>query len=205
MIAVATTEVTQRQWAVVMGDEPAAARACGPECPIENVSWRDALDFANRLSNLEGREECYVRDGSDYRWPSGFDCTGYRLLTEAEWEYAARANTDLKFSGSSDSMDVAWTLDSSDGSPDPVATLAPNAWHLHDMSGNVWEWVWDGYGDLNETTVTDPMGAPTAYERVCRGGSWYRPEQDARISRRLAHRPGYRSPEIGFRIARTIR
>jgi len=204
MIAVATTEVTQHQWEQVMGEVQAESVQCGPNWPMENVSWRDALEFSNRLSTLEGREACYVKDGASFQWPKGVECTGYRLLTEAEWEYAARANTDLKFAGASEPLNVAWTLDGTDGMPEPVATLEANQWHLHDMSGNVWEWVWDGYGELSQSHYIDPLGDDSAYERVCRGGSWYRPAGEARVSRRTAHRPGFRSSEVGFRVARTI-
>jgi formylglycine-generating enzyme required for sulfatase activity len=205
MVAVATTEVTQDQWTAVMGDGPSASSSCGPTCPVENVSWQDATEFANRLSKLEGLDECYVFEEGVVGWPSGLECTGYRLLTEAEWEYAARAGEDHAYSGSDEAEDVAWVSSNSEGQPQPVGTRKANAWRIHDMSGNVWEWVWDGYASFSAAPTVDPLGPEGNSDRVNRGGSWYLSADQACVSRRFSYYTGYRAHDVGLRIGRTVK
>jgi sulfatase modifying factor 1 len=128
--------------------------------------------------------------------------TGYRLLTESEWEGAARCGTNTKFAGSNTSTDVAWTYDNSDG-PQTVAGLAPNACGLYDMSGNVWEWTQDWYDDYPSGSVTDPIGSESGSYRVSRGGDWFSSEDIAIVSFRGQAGPDKSYNNIGFRLART--
>ena len=144
------TEVTQAQWEEVMGADPSHFTGCS-DCPVEMVSWYDAIRFTNRLSEIEGFNKCYVGQGQDYSWD--FSCNGYRLPTEAEWEFAARAGTttvyslgdcvttdQVNFNGSSPLPDCP--AGQYRGKTIPVASLAANKFGLYDIHGNVWEWVW---------------------------------------------------------------
>lgn len=185
--AIGATQVTQAQWRAVMGSNPSHFK--GEDRPVELVSWYDAVTFCNKLSELERFEPCYVLAGRAVSWPKGRSCTGYRLPTEAEWEYAARAGQDTTYAGSNELGEVAWCSDNSDFETHPVAQKKPNAWGLYDMSGNVWEWVWDGYGG--------------SY-RVFRGGSWGSFPFLTRVADRSRCSPSLRGNYLGLRLARTI-
>ena len=167
----AETEVTQSQYKAVTGSNPSAFK--GADRPVENVSWYDALAFANALSKEAGLEPCYEGSGESWSWPKGLDCVGFRLPTEAEWEYAARAGQDTLYAGGNAPGSVAWTVANSGGQTHPVAQKQPNTWGFYDMSGNVREWIWDGYGEYSARTSVDPTGNNTTSRRVNRGGSWY--------------------------------
>ena len=159
-----TTEVNQGQWEAVMGNNPSRFKDCGRNCPVERVSWNDIQEFIKKLN---------AREGANI----------YRLPTEAEWEYAARAGTTTPFSfGSCLSTDQA-NYNGNYPMPGcskgryremtvPVASFSPNAWGLYDMHGNVWEWCQDWFGDYPSGAVTDPAGAKSGSVRVLRGGSW---------------------------------
>jgi formylglycine-generating enzyme required for sulfatase activity len=188
------TEVTQGEWQSVTGRNPSKFTDCGLNCPVEQVSWDDAVEYANALSWREGLPECY--SGSTF---TGLTCSGYRLPTESEWEYAARSGTTgatYRNLGSS-----AWYHQNARGTTHEVRQKQPNSWGLHEMLGNVWEWTNDWYGSY-PGTVTDPTGATTGSNRVARGGSWSALSRNARAADRFADTPGNRNIRLGFRLVR---
>jgi formylglycine-generating enzyme required for sulfatase activity len=189
------TEVTQRQWEAVMGSNPSHFADCGHECPVENVSWEEVVRYLNRLSDMEGLPRCY--EGVSFR---GLDCPGYRLPTEAEWEYAARSELSEDDLLAIDT--VAWYRSNADGRTNPVRQLEPNTWGLHDMLGNVWEWVHDWYGEYADGE-SDPIGPSVGTHRVGRGGSWIVDARGVRPARRSRYEPTYRYATLGFRAARS--
>ncbi len=199
------TEVTQGLYKQVMGENPSYFSSCGDNCPVEKVSWFDAVTFANKLSELEGLEACYSISGSSVSWPRGLSCTGYRLPTEAEWEYAARAGQNTTYSGSNELGDVGWYDENSGSKTHPVAQKRANAWGLYDMTGNVWEWTWDRYDSsyYQSSSNVDPVGPNGGSSRVNRGGSWYSVASSARVAARNDLDPSLRSSYLGFRLSRS--
>jgi formylglycine-generating enzyme required for sulfatase activity len=204
---IGATEVTQAQYQAGMGSNPSAYSVCGGTCPVEQLSWALAARYANALSTAEGYSMCYTASGDDLV-PSlagdPYACEGYRLPTEAEWEYAARAGESYTYSGSETVGDVAWYYSNSGFKTNPVATRAPNAWGLYDMSGNVWEWINDFWGTYATGPVTDPIGAVSSSARDQRGGSWKEAATEARVGRRFNNDPVNDSSAVGFRLVRSI-
>ena len=198
-----TTEVTQGQYRAVMGTNPSRFSSCGSDCPVEKVSWVDAIKFANALSKKEGLSPAYSGSGDSIRWDKS--ANGYRLPTEAEWEYAARAGKATRYSGSNEVGDVAWTGSNSSSKTHKVGTKKANAWGLHDMSGNVWEWCWDWYdeGYYGSSSGADPVGATSGDFRVVRGGGWIDNPTYPRVAFRDRHNPSNRSGNGGLRLLRT--
>ena len=178
-------EVTQAQWAAIMGGNPSNVK--GRSNPVEQVSWDDVQVFIKRLNAKEGGNR-------------------YRLPTEAEWEYAARAGTDSTFSFGDDTASLgqyAWYEGNSGEKPHPVGQKKPNAWGLYDMHGNVWEWVQDWYGEnyYRKSPGTDPKGPSSGSYRVGRGGSWVDSSGFCRSAQRICLIPGGRRFDRGFRLA----
>lgn len=180
-------EVTQAQWNAVMGDSTNPASFKGDAMPLETVSWDDAVAFCKKLSEITGRE--------------------YRLPTEAEWEYAARAGStgDYCFGNDTNLLgEYAWHNENSDGMTHPVGQKKPNAWGLYDMHGNVSEWCEDFYHENYEGAPIDGSAWVTSQDgkyRLIRGGSWYVNPGDARASYRNSNYPNVRHGDGGFRIA----
>ena len=180
------TQVTQRSWMAVMGSNPSAFK--GESLPVENVSWDDAMKFCRKLTTLER---------SAGRLPSGYV---YTLPTEAQWEYACRAGTTGDYAGEVQAM--AWSAENSGDTTHVVATKQANAWGLHDMHGNVWEWCADWYADkLPGGSVSDFKGAASGSSRVNRGGGWRCDAADCRSASRNWNSPGLRDDLLGFRLA----
>ena len=172
-------EVIQGQWRAVMGNNPSYYRNCGDDCPVENICWLEAIKFCNRLSERVGltpayRIPKYSIPGEEVVWDR--TANGYRLPTEAEWEYACRAGTMTRYyTGNSETdLDLAgWHSRQSGFQSNRVGQKTPNAWGLYDMHGSVREWCWDRYGDYQKRSVTDPVGPETGPFRALRGGSWF--------------------------------
>ncbi|MFN3198885.1 MAG: formylglycine-generating enzyme family protein [Bradymonadia bacterium] len=196
-----STEVTQGQYAALVGHNPAFFDQCGDTCPVDSVNWFDAMRFADLLSASEGLPQCH-REGQ----PAAPDCTGYRLPTEAEWEYAARATSTGDTYGYVPNVEIAWFRDNSEKRPHPVGQKKANEWQLFDMVGNVAEWTADAYDTYPKGPVTDPFKkeAPAA-GRVTRGGHWSTSEIGRALStwKRTAREPVERRYDLGFRLVRS--
>ncbi|MBN1508498.1 MAG: formylglycine-generating enzyme family protein [Sedimentisphaerales bacterium] len=182
-------EVTQGQWRQVMGSNPSFFGGAGADAPVEEVSWEDCQAFLTMLCDME-----YVPRGT------------YRLLTEAEWEYACRAGAVGAYCfGDNDSSlgQWAWYGSNSSSTTHPVGQKAANAFGLYDMHGNVWEWCADWYGDYGSGVVVDPLGPRSGDLRVLRGGRWSGSAGLCRSANRGGGTPGYRRDYLGLRLART--
>ena len=176
------TEVTQTLWQAVMGSNPSYFK--GADLPVENVSWNDCQEFIQKLNRLTGRN--------------------FRLPTEAEWEFACRGGNNsrgYKYSGSNNLGSVAWYDGNSGNKTHPVGTKAPNELGIYDMSGNVWEWCADWYGDYSSGAQTNPTGPYGGSTRVLRGGSWYGIARYCRSSLRSLNNPSNRNYNLGLRLA----
>jgi formylglycine-generating enzyme required for sulfatase activity len=178
--------VTQWQYDQIIGERPSAAR--GDRLPVEGVSWWDAIRFCNALSRREGLTPTYRLDRESVEWHP--TANGYRLPTEAEWEYACRAGTTGPRYGRLD--EIAWYRDNSDERMHDVGGKRPNPWGLYDMLGNVWDWCWDVYD-------------PEVYGsyRVLRGGGWFDEQWSCRASVRRRSHPNFHTDDVGFRVARS--
>lgn len=167
-------------------------------CP-QQVSWEDAVLFCNWLSQREQRKPFYLYS-EDAGWSLLSDGDGYRLPTEAEWEYACRAETETVFivGNSSEFLDRYAVFGLSRASE--CASKLPNGWGLFDMQGNVWEWCQDWHGAASGKPVTDPAGPATGTNRMLRGGGWLNTRDPCRPIARLWNTPDYRSNRIGFRV-----
>lgn len=216
---ISTTEVTQVQWQATMGWD--GSHFDGPNRPVEQIAWYDAVSYCNLRSVAEGLTPVYTITGATYSgnyitsanvtWNP--NANGYRLLTEAEWEYACRAGSTGAFCNGGISQcgcgseanpgAVGWYCGNSGDQTHDVGTKSPNAWGLYDMHGNVMEWCWDWYGSYGGT-VTDPSGPASGSYRIQRGGSWFDIAELCRSAYRFRYGlPDERYSNLGLRLART--
>jgi sulfatase modifying factor 1 len=196
------TEVTQELWESVMGNNPSKLK--GDQRPVEQVSWYDVIEFCNRLSEKENLKKAYSGSGDNII--CDYNSNGYRLPTEAEWEFAARGGNKskgYKYSGSNSLDKVAWYSINSGRTTHDVGTKSPNELGLYDMSGNVSEWCWDWYGDYQSGSQTNPSGPSAGSYRVLRGGSCYDIAESNPVVYRHYYYSDGRLSFFGFRLVRT--
>jgi sulfatase modifying factor 1 len=204
------TPLTQDEWRQLMGNNPSEYQ--GATRPVERVSWYDAVAWCNALSRATGLDEAYVLQGAKGKpgeegleagvsW-KGLGCGGWRLPTEAEWEYACRAGSTGERYGELDA--VAWHWGNSGGATHPVGQKQPNAWGLCDTLGNVWEWCWDWRGDYPAGAVTDPTGPAEGQSRVYRGGCFDLDADCVRAAYRSDYDPSFHDVSLGFRPTRSL-
>ena len=182
--SIGQTEVTQELWETVMGTNPSKWKSL--KLPVENVSWNDCQTFITKLNALTGQQ--------------------FRLPTEAEWEYAARGGSQSKgytYSGSNSLDEVAWYSSNSGSKTHEVATKSPNELGIYDMTGNVWEWCQDWYGDnyYAWSVIINPTGPSSGSYRVYRGGSWSHYARYCRVPIRCSITPDFRNYDLGLRLA----
>jgi formylglycine-generating enzyme required for sulfatase activity len=236
-----STEVTQGQFKALMGYNPSKFPSCGINCPVEGVSWHTAAAYCNALSKKRSITPCYLCSGAGAnvvcqettatQGKGIYSCLGFRLPTEAEWEYSYRAGTSTAFysggitncsSADANADKIGWytynskvqysgcsDLSNAGGDkcsgPHPGGKKGPNIWGLHDMAGNVHEWCHDNYQKaLGTSATTDPVGSTSGLGRVVRGGSWHRPPGFVRAADRYTYMPTGQSSFLGFRCVRTL-
>ncbi len=198
------TEVSQELYQSVMGENPSHTK--GDSRPVENITWYEALEFCNALSRRDGYTEVYTDITGNLN--ADFTADGYRLPTEAEWEYACRAGTSTAYYTGPSKADLekaGWYSGNANGTTHDVRGLQANSHDLYDMHGNVFEWCWDRYAaDYYQQGVNNnPLGPESGEERVCRGGSYFVFEYGCRSTFRSMLAPQYKSRDIGIRLVRS--
>ncbi len=205
-------EITQKQYETIVGTNPSLNK--GDYFPVENVNWYEAINFCNKLSTKDGLTQCYSIDGT--KISINWEANGWRLPTEAEWEYAAKAGAiNDYFTGNlvnndclplDDNLDkIGWYCGNAGGKSNLVGQKMPNPFGVYDMNGNVWEWCWDIFSSSYYTTEakTDPKGAESGTNHSLRGGSWYNTSKFCRTSNRNDLNPEQKDSGIyGFRVVR---
>ncbi|PID30645.1 MAG: hypothetical protein CR982_00925 [Candidatus Cloacimonadota bacterium] len=201
-------EVTQDEYSSLMNSNP--SNFLGDNRPVEKVSWYEAIEYCNKLSELEGFDKCYSGSGDDI--VCDFRKNGYRLPTEAEWEYAARGGIhyvdSLSYSGCNKKSELeqySWYYSTSNGKTRHVESKLPNQLGLYDMSGNVWEWCWDWYNGTyySYIPIVNPEGPLSGSCRVIRGGSWHDKAKSCRVADRNLFYPSDAINTLGFRVVRS--
>lgn len=201
-------EVTQIQFQSLMGQNPSKYKE--PDCPVEQLGWLAAVKYCNMRSLREGLNSCYTLEPLHCNYAAN----GYRLPTEAEWEYACKAGTQTQYSFGNDSAQLgkyAWYQDNSNKTTHPVGEKAPNPWGLYDLHGNVWEWCNTYYreDEYSHPAAQDPRGPKSGEECVLRGGGWNSSEDYCRSSVRFSESPGladvcFGYDAYGFRCIRKV-
>jgi len=220
--AISRYEVSQIEWYNVMNNNPSQFVG-NTIMPVEQVSWYQAIVYCNKRSLKRGLELCYKKGGQsdpndwgaipetdyDSEWDAitcDWTANGYRLPTEAEWEFAARGanlSTGKIYSGSNILNEVGWYNLNSSNATQAKGSKTPNELMLYDMSGNVWEWCWDMYGLYSSDSQIDPHGNTANLDRVIRGGGWNSEQYNCRNAKRNFVSPGYSGSTVGFRLVRT--
>ncbi len=208
----ASHEVTQELFSRVTGRNPSYF-TLGPDHPLDSVTWYEAVAFCNALSALEGLAPAYQIAGRDVAWDRS--APGYRLPTEAEWEFACRAGTQTPFvTGNCLAPDQA-NFNGYEPLPEcplalyraqtvPVGSFEANPPGLFDLHGNVFEWCWDWYGEYHSGPAVDPAGPASGANRITRGGGWISFARGCRSAKRYGLPPGFRRDYLGFRLARAV-
>ncbi|HOD54935.1 MAG TPA: bifunctional serine/threonine-protein kinase/formylglycine-generating enzyme family protein, partial [Candidatus Cloacimonadota bacterium] len=215
--------VTQKEWEMIMKSNPSVFKkgyiinegffGFGNKViqddtdnhPVDSVSWFDAIRFCNLLSEKEGLDPVYLIN--DFEVNCNWQADGYRLPTEAEWEFAAKGGNQSKgyfYSGSNKLDEVGWYDGNSGNQTHEVGTKKANELGIYDMSGNVWEWCWDWYDRYSSSAETNPRGATSGSNRVNRGGSWDYGDGYCRVAYRDRINPGRSRYRLGFRLARSV-
>ncbi|MDX2250620.1 MAG: SUMF1/EgtB/PvdO family nonheme iron enzyme [Bacteroidia bacterium] len=193
--------VTQELWLALMPENPSEFK--GNNRPVENVSWFDAVRFCNALSKSQGLEEVYTFKGKE-EVVANHKAKGFRLPTEAQWEYAARGgahHTDnYEYAGGNDLHPLGWYKENSHNQTQPVGLKIPNQLGIYDMTGNVWEWCGDRYDNYPSGEQVDPVGPDTGSIRMYRGGSWIASSRFCRVAFRHYYSPEIRDTYLGFRL-----
>ena len=215
-------EITQEQYTRVTNLDPAHFKFDGSKKhPIEHVTWFDAVRFCNSLSKATGLSPCYTDNNGNPAIVAqkyircNWDADGFRLPTEAEWEYACRAGTTGKYCCDDEQIDqyawhwtnslVNYKPNSRGWGTNPVASKLPNAWGLYDMHGSLWEWCWDPYQKQRiQSEATDPVGPASGTLRTYRGGAWSSEPYQVRSAVRHGCPPYYRNGHLSFRVVRKI-
>jgi len=199
--------VTQEEYQTVMETNPSrfnGDKRCfyfnpNDSLPVENVSWYNAVEYCNKLSLMAGLAPAYTVNGADVTWNR--EAGGFRLPSEAEWEYACRAGTTTAYNtGARISDDTGWYKSNSGNKTHPVGQKPANAWGLYDMHGNVWEWCWDWCSPYANAALSDDQDDSWGTGRILRGGSWSAYAQYLRSAYRRWNPPTYRSGSFGFRL-----
>jgi len=204
---ISKTEITQTEWEAVNDNNP--SNYPGENNPVEKVSWFDAVEYCNALSILENLTPCYTGTGNTIT--CDFTANGYRLPTEAEWEFAARGGIhsidNFRYSGCNEEFELTnfgwyYSNNSVFGTKE-VGLKLPNQLFIYDMSGNVWEWCWDWYGSYTAEAQFNPTGPETGSYRIRKGGDFNDTANHVRVAVRSLTHPSLNSDRIGFRIVRT--
>ncbi|MEA1972181.1 MAG: SUMF1/EgtB/PvdO family nonheme iron enzyme, partial [Candidatus Cloacimonadota bacterium] len=195
-------EVTQKKWELIMGYNNSFFE--GDNRPVENINWFEAVEFCNQKSISENLKSCYTISGSTVE--CNFNANGYRLPTEAEWEYAAKGGQKTNnyiFSGSNNLDEVAWYNQNSNNRSHSVGQKKTNELGLFDMSGNVWEWCWDRFGKYENKAEYNPNGPSSGSLKTRRQGSWTHSGDYCKVGFREMSSPNIKSASIGFRCVRS--